>query len=196
MNARAARSIGVIVGTDHHPFGRIIDWADEWAAANPQDGVTVQYGHSRPGVVAAGDAFFRPDDLAEMMSNCDIVISHGGPASISEARRAGHVPLVLPRDPRLNEHVDDHQLRFGRWSDEHKLVILVRSVQDLDFRVSAMVEANAGTRCEGTLQASHAEETSRRLSNLLELERSKHQHQLKLFRLFGAGASAAILTKP
>lgn len=134
----------------------------------------VQFGHSLPARIATGRAFLPPADLAELMRSSDIVISHGGPATISEARMAGHVPLVLPRDPRLNEHIDDHQLRFARWSGEHNLVSSIGSVQDLQARVASLVESTAGTRGEGTASASPTEDTSRRLSLLLDQQRSGH----------------------
>ena len=41
------------------------------------------------------------------------MVTHGGPASIIEVRRAGRLPIVVPRDPARGEHVDDHQQRFA-----------------------------------------------------------------------------------
>nr|WP_246290489.1 glycosyltransferase [Nocardioides marinus] len=50
---------------------------------------------------------------------------------IMEARALGHLPLVVPRDPRLGEHVDDHQQRFARRAAEAGLVQAVGSVEEL-----------------------------------------------------------------
>lgn len=153
------RSISVLVGTDHHEFSRLVDWADGWAAEHPQDKVTVQFGHSRAPASAEGQSFMSPAALAELMAASDIVIAHGGPATISGARAAGHVPLVLPRDPALGEHVDDHQQRFASWSAQRSLVTRVVSVPELQERVSALIDEGAGTRSgspDGTRQGDDA----------------------------------------
>ena len=114
--ADARRSpVLVLVGTDHHPFDRLVDWADQWAREHPDVEVVVQHGRSREPAVATGHAFLDHSVLTELMSSAAVVVSHGGPATISEARAAGHAPLVVPRDPAHGEHVDDHQLRFSSW---------------------------------------------------------------------------------
>ena len=46
------------------------------------------------------------------MDAASAVVCHGGPGTIALARRCGHVPIVVPRDPALGEHVDDHQMRY------------------------------------------------------------------------------------
>src|SRR5207342_3032116 len=99
----------VQVGTDHHPFDRLVAWADTWAGAHPDVEVLVQHGRSRAPDVASGSAFLDRDTLTGLLESADVVVSHGGPATISEARAAGHRPVVVPRDPGRGEHVDDHQ---------------------------------------------------------------------------------------
>lgn len=172
MNARGAKLITVLVGTDHHPFARLIAWADGWAGENPQDTVTVQYGHSAAPSVAVGSSFFSPGLLDGLMGTSDIVIMHGGPASISGARAAGHLPLVLPRDPQFGEHVDDHQQRFARWSDHKSLVTAVESINDLDTRVRALVEDEVGTRICAAQGSSEVDDAARQLPEFLAKTRS------------------------
>ncbi len=53
------------------------------------------------------------DRLEELLAQATVVVCHGGPGTVTEARDAGHVPLCMPRDPELGEHVDDHQQRFA-----------------------------------------------------------------------------------
>lgn len=60
------------------------------------------------------------------MDAADIVVTHGGPATITEARRRRQVPVCVPRDPTLGEHVDDHQQRFARFIGDRGLVRLVQ----------------------------------------------------------------------
>jgi UDP-N-acetylglucosamine transferase subunit ALG13 len=104
----------VSVGTDHHPFDRVVGWADAWARDHPEDVVVVQHGSAREPVVAEGTPLLDHASLQREMDEADVVVCHGGPATLTEARRHGHLPICVPRDPLLGEHVDDHQQRFAR----------------------------------------------------------------------------------
>jgi UDP-N-acetylglucosamine transferase subunit ALG13 len=102
----------VTVGTHEQPFDRLVSAAAGLAAL---DEVLVQRGVSR--VAPAGCEVvdqLAPDALADAMRRARVVIAHAGPATLFEAGDAGHVPIVVPRDPAFGEHVDDHQLRFAR----------------------------------------------------------------------------------
>ena len=57
---------------------------------------------------------------------------HGGPGLITEAREAGHVPLCVPRDPQLGEHVDGHQQRFAALAAREGVVRTVQSQEAFD----------------------------------------------------------------
>jgi UDP-N-acetylglucosamine transferase subunit ALG13 len=48
------------------------------------------------------------------MRDAAAVVCHGGPGTIMECRSLGLLPIVVPRQARLGEHVDDHQIRFAR----------------------------------------------------------------------------------
>lgn len=100
------------VGTDHHPFDRLVQWCDTFAADAPDVQVLVQHGSSAPPRVATGEAFWNKAKLGALLLAAHVVITHGGPGSISDARRYGTRPIVLPRDPARGEHVDGHQLLF------------------------------------------------------------------------------------
>ena len=105
----------VIVGTDIHPFDRLMGWLERWYAARAdRPRLRVQHGSSRVPLVPGASAYLAHDELTRAMREALLVVSHGGPATISEARRSGHLPIVVPRDPARAEHVDDHQLRFAR----------------------------------------------------------------------------------
>ncbi|MGH9297876.1 MAG: glycosyltransferase [Acidimicrobiales bacterium] len=103
----------VVVGTDFHPFDRLVDWVDEWCAKAPSNtSCFVQYGRSRPPRVAKGSPYLTHDELQAVMRRATAVVCHGGPATILEARRSGHLPVCVARDPARNEHVDRHQIDF------------------------------------------------------------------------------------
>ncbi|MFI6574631.1 glycosyltransferase [Nocardiopsis sp. NPDC050513] len=100
------------LGTDHHAFDRLVRWADDYARRHRDLRVLVQYGHSCPPERAAGTAFLAGEALGEHMRAARVVVTHGGPGTIVQARATGHLPIVVARDPELDEHVDDHQLLF------------------------------------------------------------------------------------
>ncbi|MDT0329112.1 glycosyltransferase [Nocardiopsis lambiniae] len=104
--------IVVSIGTDHHAFDRLVRWVDDYARLHRDLRVLVQHGHSSTPTVASGTPFLPGEDLGGHMRAARVVVTHGGPGTIVQARQAGHLPIVVPRDPELGEHVDDHQLLF------------------------------------------------------------------------------------
>jgi UDP-N-acetylglucosamine transferase subunit ALG13 len=113
----AAPLLLVTVGTDHHPFDRLVRWADAWLAGHPgQLRCLMQTGTSAPPTGGVGEwrAYLEFDALQAAMSAAAAVVCHGGPGTILGARQGGAVPIVVPRQHRLGEHVDDHQVAFSR----------------------------------------------------------------------------------
>jgi UDP-N-acetylglucosamine transferase subunit ALG13 len=109
----------VTVGTDHHPFDRLVRWAGAWLDGHPgRMRCLMQTGTSAPPAGAATAAEWRAylefDALQAAMASAAAVVCHGGPGTILGARHMGAVPIVVPRQHRLGEHVDDHQVAFSR----------------------------------------------------------------------------------
>ncbi|MFC3994830.1 glycosyltransferase [Nocardiopsis sediminis] len=119
----------VTVGTDHHPFTRLVGWADAYAADRPDVRVLVQHGSAEAPEHADGEAFLDGPDLRAAMTEAAAVVTHGGPATVTEARRLGHLPITVARDPELGEHVDDHQIRFVARLDASERVLSCASHQ-------------------------------------------------------------------
>ena len=121
----------VTVGTDHHPFDRLVGWIDAWAAAHPDVPVLVQRGSVAATAHARSVEMIGYDDLVAAMAGADAVVAQGGPAAIMDARSVGHRPVVVPRRGTLGEHVDDHQVTFTGWMAERELVWLATSEAEL-----------------------------------------------------------------
>lgn len=107
------RLVLALTGTDHHPFDRLVEWTDAAAERHGEVRFLIQYGAARPPRVAEGRDFLGHEVLTDLLVEASVVVCHGGPGIITEAREAGHLPLCVPRDPRLGEHVDGHQQRFA-----------------------------------------------------------------------------------
>ena len=101
----------VSVGTDHHPFERMLDWF-ELAADRLELDILVQRGATADRSTIETVDYLSADELLQLMRSADAVVCHGGPGTISLAKRSGHRPIVIARDPTLGEHVDDHQQRY------------------------------------------------------------------------------------
>jgi UDP-N-acetylglucosamine transferase subunit ALG13 len=112
----AAPLLLVTVGTDHHPFDRLVRWAGAWLDGHPgRLRCLMQTGTSAPPSGPADwQAYLEYDALQEAMASAAAVVCHGGPGTILGARHMGAVPIVVPRQHRLGEHVDDHQVAFSR----------------------------------------------------------------------------------
>ncbi|MGO4257216.1 glycosyltransferase [Marmoricola sp. RAF53] len=122
------------VGTDHHPFDRLVGWLDEIARdglGGRRTEVWVQFGSSRPPVRAGGAAFVAHAELVDRLREADLVVVHGGPSTILDALRAGHRPVCVPRDPGRGEHVDDHQVRFADFLRARDVVDVVHDREAL-----------------------------------------------------------------
>ncbi|MFU8876151.1 glycosyltransferase [Micromonospora sp. SL4-19] len=120
-----------VVGTDVHRFDRLVDWLERWHAGRPRVRVVLQYGHSRTPRLPEAAPFLGHEELQRAMAEATLVVSHGGPATITEARRNGHLPIVVPRDPAHDEHVDNHQQLFSRRLGVAGMVRLCESETDL-----------------------------------------------------------------
>lgn len=120
-----ASTVMVAVGTDHHPFDRMIAWIDSWSAANPDVTVLVQRGTSNPTEVCPSVELLPHPELCERFARAVAVVSHGGPSTVMDARMGGRKPIVMARNPEHGEHVDDHQMRFAEHLKRHDLAAVV-----------------------------------------------------------------------
>ena len=126
-------SVFVTVGTDHHPFDRLVRWVDAWLE-DRDDSVScfVQRGTSAAPRRAESAEFLPYEEMEARMRAARAVVSHGGPATIMLARYNGAKPIVVPRRSELGEHVDDHQAIFSRRIAAEGSVELAES--EADFR--------------------------------------------------------------
>jgi len=107
--------IFVTVGTDHHPFGRLMRWIDAWMEAGGREraDVLVQSGTSVPPKHPRWSPYLEREEMNDAFERATTVVCHGGPGTIVEAREHGFVPVVVPRDAGQGEHVDNHQIAFS-----------------------------------------------------------------------------------
>lgn len=105
----------VSLGTDHHPFERLIEWIDDWVDQQEDDVIVyLQAGFTEREADGRTADFIDHERLSQWFGLSDVVVVQGGPGGILDARTAGRLPIVVPRRAHLGEHVDDHQVIFAR----------------------------------------------------------------------------------
>jgi len=181
------------VGTDHHPFNRLLEWmtiVSEQLAFEivVQTGSTFAAGALRRDHVGTFD-YVPAAELAALMADADAVVCHGGPGTISLARSVGHRPIVIPRDPQLGEHVDDHQKRFAAKLAAEGTIDVASSVDELrallaDPRAKVHDETPLGERDRAV------EEFALLVDQLLlgQIEQRRWRNRFLLGRLGGRSA--------
>ncbi len=122
----------VTLGTHGQPMQRLVPVLERIATQLPELApFEIQHGATTLPTGWNGSALIPPPRLAELMRGADVVISHGGPATVSEARAAGTIPIVVPRRRAEGEHVDDHQLDYARRLADAREIILVERADEL-----------------------------------------------------------------
>lgn len=138
----------ITVGTDHHPFDRLIDWVDSWIASNGKRDVRclVQAGSGTPPRHSSWRRYLGNDEMQLAIREASAVVCHGGPGTIMSCRSLGVVPIVVPRRKALGEAVDDHQVRFARKLAERGEALLVERRHELWRMLDRAVEDRAAFR--------------------------------------------------
>ncbi|ALA88273.1 glycosyltransferase [Stenotrophomonas geniculata] len=97
------------VGTQA-PFPRLIDYVSQWLSVNSE---AVGYAQSGPSSTApsfGGAAMISMPEFSRRISECDVLVTHAGMGNIIRALEEGVPAVIIPRQHRLGEHVNDHQV--------------------------------------------------------------------------------------
>ena len=162
------RRILVTVGTYFHRFDRLIQWFDRWVDERDDSEIgveaIVQRATAAPGRASSVE-YFAFDELVEQIQKADIVVTHGGPGSIFEARKWGRLPLVVARDPEGDEHVDNHQQLFAERMAADGQVLLARTEDDFRELLDSLV---ASPQTVTPHDSQHVEQSVRRIGLIVD----------------------------
>ncbi|MCI6266270.1 MAG: hypothetical protein MR598_05425 [Erysipelotrichaceae bacterium] len=117
--------IFVTVGTHEQQFNRLVKYMDEWASKH-EEKVMIQTGYStyKP-QYCEWKSFLPYQDMIAMVEKARIIITHGGPSSFIMPLQIGKTPIVVPRQHKYGEHVNDHQVKFCHQVEERIGSIIV-----------------------------------------------------------------------
>lgn len=128
--------IFVTVGTHEQGFDRLVKEVFTLVKEETiKENVFIQYGYSTPienNSNIKTKMLLSPNEMYQLTTDCNIPITHGGPASFLSFLKINKVPIVVPRQLKYGEHINNHQLHFcERIVEEGYPIILVEDIRDL-----------------------------------------------------------------
>ena len=106
--------IFVTVGTHEQSFERLVKKVDDLKRDGVVDeDVVIQKGYTNyePQYCESYE-LVNYNDMQKYLKTARIIITHGGPASFIAPLAIGKIPIVVPRQKKFNEHVNNHQKDF------------------------------------------------------------------------------------
>ena len=106
--------IFVSLGTNDKSFKRLLDKIDkEISLGNIKDKVVVQSGYTKYESKNMDIVdLMSMDVFNKNISECDILITHGGVGTILDGLKLGKKIIAFPRLSKYQEHVNDHQVEI------------------------------------------------------------------------------------
>ena len=125
--------IFVTVGTHEQQFNRLIQKMDELIDSDIiKEEVFIQRGiKSVIPVNCPSIEMLGYQQMIEKVKNARIVITHGGPGSIMMPLSFKKLPIVVPRQAKFGEHVDNHQINFTKRLELQKKIIAIYEIEML-----------------------------------------------------------------
>ncbi|GAA0109805.1 MULTISPECIES: glycosyltransferase [Clostridium] len=129
--------IFVTVGTHEQNFDRLVKEVDNLVKENViKEEVFIQTGYSNyVPKYCKYEAVISYDEMERLTKTARIVITHGGPGSIFLPIQYMKKPIVVPRNPKFDEHVDNHQILFAKRMFNNDRVDLVLDIGDLKDKI-------------------------------------------------------------
>lgn len=160
--------IFVSVGTDPHPFPRLLNELARLADAKKITGkIIVQCGktnftHPKMDV----RDFFSIEEFEKLVREADVYITHAGEGNIGTALQSGTPLVIVPRRAQHGEHTDDHQLELANAAEKEGYGIVVRDIGMLEDAVQRAKKNSSPTHVYGFVPRI--------------LERLLHEHHIPL----------------
>lgn len=123
----------VTLGTNDKPFTRLLQEVEKMIRLGLiHDEVIAQVGETKfssdkikiIGLVSM-------EEMEALVSNCSLLITHGGVGSIISGLNHNKCVIAVPRLAKYGEHVNDHQLQIVRNFNKKGYVIGVECVEEL-----------------------------------------------------------------
>ena len=160
--------IFVTVGTHEQQFNRLIEEIDRLKGNGIiKDEVIMQTGYCTYEPKYCEWSELLPyDQMLENVDKADIVITHGGPSSFIMPLQIGKIPIVVPRQKKYNEHVNNHQVEFSTAvKQRYGNIIVVKDIKNLE---KAILRYDKIAKSMTTELENNNEKFNERLENIVE----------------------------
>ena len=131
--------IFITVGSQKFQFNRLLEKVDDLLERGVlQEPVFAQVGYSTyvPKHFPCRD-FLKKDEMNRRMEEADLILTHGGTASIIESVRMGKQVVAAARLAKYGEHVDDHQTEIIRKFVQDEIIEGIYEMDDLADAIHA-----------------------------------------------------------
>lgn len=131
--------IFVTVGTHEQPFNRLVEYIDKLKEKGKiEEEVIIQTGYStyQPRY-CEWKKLYPYQEMIKLVEEARIVITHGGPSSFIMPLQIGKTPIVVPRQYKFGEHVNDHQVAFVKEvANRMGTIIAVTDIEKLEDTIN------------------------------------------------------------
>ena len=140
--------IFVVTGSRQYPFDRLIEGIDQLFAEKViAEPVFAQIGNARyvPRHFSFTN-FITQQEFLEKINEADLVITHAASGTVMKALRADKKVIVVPRQRKYGEHIDDHQIQAARAYSDHGYALAVFDMVNLGETINKIKEGNIELR--------------------------------------------------
>lgn len=160
--------IFVTVGTHEQPFNRLVKKIDDLVADGTiKEKVVIQTGFSTYQPVHCDNhKMMSFEEMQSTLKEARIVITHGGPSSFIEALQFGKVPIVVPRQEKYHEHVNNHQVDFTELIDKRMNNII--PVYDIDQLANTIEKYDKVVKTKNAGESSNNKQFNEQLEQIVD----------------------------
>lgn len=123
------------VGTHEQQFNRLLMELDRLANLINEE-IIIQSGYSTYEVKnCKAYKMISADMMNQYINDARIVITHGGPGSIMMPLLINKKPIVVPRQKKFKEHINDHQVYFTQHLEAENKIIAIYDIKNLEAAI-------------------------------------------------------------
>lgn len=146
---RARNMIYVTVGTQLS-FDRLVLSVDDWASRNDQS-VFAQVGPSDEYFThISSSKFVSPEEADRRISEAELIVAHAGMGTIIAATQYGKPLIIMPRQFKLSEHRNDHQVSTAKRFNGFSNIEVVNSREELNNALDNFFSGSLNLAAEKT----------------------------------------------
>jgi len=136
--------IFVITGTEAFPFNRLISELDRLKAEKQiNDEIYIQSGScTYEPKYCKCDKWLPFDAMCDNIKKAEMVIAHAGAGTTLLCLELGKTPIIVTRQKRFDEHLDDHQVPFAKMMEQLDYALVAYDVSEIKDCVAKLSSGN------------------------------------------------------